>query len=43
MTTIRYYVPREDEFGEVVVYDIHAATAVHQLEANNNKIVEVHS
>jgi hypothetical protein len=40
MTTIKFFVPREDEFGEVVVYDQYAATAIHQLEANGNKIVE---
>jgi hypothetical protein len=43
MTTIRYFVPRENEFDEVVVYDVHAATMIHQLQANDNKIVEVHS
>lgn len=35
------YVSREDEFGEVVVYDLYAATALHQLQANDNEIVSV--
>jgi hypothetical protein len=41
MTTIKYYVPKEQEFLEVTVYDINAGTMIHQLQASDLRVVEV--